>query len=192
MNAGYGPEPGARPPAPGRLQLVQQFINSRDLEADTEEFQTPAQLSAWLVSHGLEKPRRQPLTSKDLELARRFRELLRELAGANNGIQTRPTLLKELNHELAIRPLTGVLQRADFARMQPTGKGIDRALGAIGAVVIEEMISGRWGRMKACAEDICRWVFYDHSRSHTGIWCTMAVCGSRAKSRAYYRRRTVR
>lgn len=189
MSTGYAAEPGARDPAPGRLKVVQEFINSLDIEEGIEQFHSPSELSRWLLEHGLTRgPIR--LTDKDLERTRRFRELLRELAGANNGIVPRPMLLKELNQELAIRPLTGVLQRADFARVQPTGKGIDRALGEIGGIVIEEMISGRWSRMKACAEDICRWAFYDHSRSRTGTWCTMAICGSRAKSRAYYRRRT--
>ncbi|HEX9030508.1 MAG TPA: CGNR zinc finger domain-containing protein [Streptosporangiaceae bacterium] len=36
--------------------------------------------------------------------------------------------------------------------------------------------------------DDCHWAFYDRSPTSSGCWCSMAVCGSRAKSRAYRRR----
>jgi predicted RNA-binding Zn ribbon-like protein len=190
MSSGYGEEPGARAPAPGRLKLVQQFINSLDIEARTEEFQTPADLRNWLVSHRLANRRGPRPTTKDLERTRRFRELLRELAAGNSGMPESKRLQKEVNQELATLSFVAALEDGGVATLQPAGKGIERALSQLAAIVIEEMISGRWSRMKVCAEDICRWVFYDHSRSRTSIWCTMAVCGSRAKSRAYYRRRS--
>jgi predicted RNA-binding Zn ribbon-like protein len=188
MSNGNGLEPGARAPAPGRLRVVQQFINSLDIEAGSEEFGTSSQLGSWLVSHALAKPGGLHLTSKDLERARRFRELLRDLAAGNNGSGGHQPLRRRLNSELARLPFVGALEDGGVARLEPTGTGIDRALSQLAAIVIEEMIIGRWNRLKVCAEDICRWVFYDHSRSRTGIWCTMAICGSRAKSRAYYRR----
>jgi predicted RNA-binding Zn ribbon-like protein len=189
MSTANSTEPGGRAPAPGRLQLVQQFINSVDIEGGTDEFQTATELGSWLVSHGLAKPRSLELTSNDLRRTRRVRELLRDLASANNGIVGPKQLYKELNRELASLPFWGAVQDADRPTLQPTGVGIDRALSQLAAIVIEEMITGDWSRMKACAEDVCRWVFYDHSRSRSGIWCTMAICGSRAKSRSYYRRR---
>ena len=34
-----------------------------------------------------------------------------------------------------------------------------------------------------CASDACGWVFLDPS--HRRRWCTMAVCGNRAKARRY-------
>ena len=189
MSTPYAAEPGGRAPAPGRLRVVQQFINSLDIEAGTEEFQTPGQLSGWLVSHrlGTRAPR---LTSKDLERTRRFRDLLRALAAGNNGKSRSRQLQRQLNRDLAVLSFVAAVEDGNVATLRPTGKGIDRALSQLAAIVIEEMICGHWSRMKECADDICRWVFYDHSRSRTGIWCTMADCGSRAKSRAYYRRRT--
>jgi predicted RNA-binding Zn ribbon-like protein len=190
MSGVDAPEPGNRAPAPDRLKLVQDFINSIDIEEGTEQFHTPGQLKAWLASHGLAKPGSRRFTPTDLERARGFRELLRGLAATNNGIRPSPSLHKELNRVLARLTLASAVEGHQVASLQPVGNGIDAALSHLAAIVIEEMIRGRWSRMKACAEDICRWVFYDHSRSRTGIWCTMAVCGSRAKSRTYYRRRT--
>lgn len=43
--------------------------------------------------------------------------------------------------------------------------------------------------IRRCANDRCRWLFLDESRRGNRRWCDMAVCGSRAKARTYYRRR---
>jgi predicted RNA-binding Zn ribbon-like protein len=43
--------------------------------------------------------------------------------------------------------------------------------------------------VRRCANDRCRWLFLDESRRGNRRWCDMAVCGSRAKARTYYRRR---
>ena len=39
-------------------------------------------------------------------------------------------------------------------------------------------------RIKACPA--CGWFFRDDTRSATRKWCSMAMCGSAAKSRSYY------
>lgn len=44
-------------------------------------------------------------------------------------------------------------------------------------------------RLKLCANDACRWAFWDLSRPGTGKWCSMQVCGGRSKAREYRRRR---
>ncbi len=49
---------------------------------------------------------------------------------------------------------------------------------------------GTWRRLKACRNEGCRWAFYDGSKNRSGSWCTMDVCGSRAKMRAYRRRKS--
>jgi predicted RNA-binding Zn ribbon-like protein len=50
------------------------------------------------------------------------------------------------------------------------------------------MHDGTWSRMKACRNDTCHWAFYDASRNRSGKWCSMAICGNRAKV-ANYRER---
>ena len=39
--------------APGDLELVRAFVNTRDVEDDTDEVGTAEQLTAWLAGHGL-------------------------------------------------------------------------------------------------------------------------------------------
>lgn len=44
-------------------------------------------------------------------------------------------------------------------------------------------------RTKICPN--CDWLFVDHSKNRSRLWCDMAVCGNRAKAKAHYRRRSV-
>jgi predicted RNA-binding Zn ribbon-like protein len=51
------------------------------------------------------------------------------------------------------------------------------------------MLGGDWRRLKACPRAACQWAFYARSTNESATWCSMAVCGGREKSGAYYRRR---
>jgi predicted RNA-binding Zn ribbon-like protein len=51
------------------------------------------------------------------------------------------------------------------------------------------MADGSWARLKACRSQLCKWLFYDRSRNRSAVWCSMAVCGNRTKTRAYRARR---
>jgi predicted RNA-binding Zn ribbon-like protein len=44
-------------------------------------------------------------------------------------------------------------------------------------------------RLKACVNPECGWVFFDTSRSRSGTWCAMNVCGARHKMERYRSRR---
>jgi predicted RNA-binding Zn ribbon-like protein len=48
-------------------------------------------------------------------------------------------------------------------------------------------ITGReFDRAKLCEARECGWIFYDSSRSRRRRWCSMAICGNRAKARRHY------
>jgi predicted RNA-binding Zn ribbon-like protein len=66
---------------------------------------------------------------------------------------------------------------------------VNGALGVVLAITARAMVDGSWSRLKVCPGEDCGWAFYDHSRNQTGRWCSMSVCGGRAKARAHYRRR---
>jgi hypothetical protein len=74
----------------------------------------------------------------------------------------------------------------------PAGLGPTAALASILLIAAEAAVSGTWSRLKACSADDCRWAFYDRSPTRNGCWCSMAVCGARAKSRAYRQRSAAR
>jgi len=192
-------QPGGRPPAPGGLGLVQAFINSHyDLEVDhgADLLATPRELRRWLRAHRLIEPRVR-VGRGDLQRALSVREGLRELA-RGNGV--RPPIDGSPDEEALIdaaRALNtagtgaGVEVRfsprgARFVRAQDAGVG--GALGLVLALAARAMIDGSWPRLKVCPGDDCGWAFYDHSRNQTSRWCSMSVCGGRAKARSHYRR----
>jgi predicted RNA-binding Zn ribbon-like protein len=49
------------------------------------------------------------------------------------------------------------------------------------------MMLGRDDRLRyrACANETCRFTFYDDSKPGTRRWCSMELCGGRAKARAF-------
>src|SRR4051812_45663937 len=93
-----GPQPGGREPAPGRLALVQAFVNSNyDLEHDhgADLLADPAALRKWLAARGLIRARER-VSSADLAGALAMREGLRALAVANNGGSLEERAMAEL------------------------------------------------------------------------------------------------
>ncbi len=175
--------------APGELEHVRAFVNTIDIEAGTEEIASPADLAGWLEERGLAAP---PLKagSADLSRALELREALRAILLAHNGGAQAP--------REATAILDGAAQRARFAlhfdehggaQLEPDATGVDAGLGRLLTIIQRAMTEGTWSRLKACREHGCEWAFYDHTKNHSGAWCTMDVCGNRAKARSYRQRR---
>jgi predicted RNA-binding Zn ribbon-like protein len=155
--------------APGDLELVRRFVNTRDLELGTDELATPADLDAHLGTSGATEP--------DLARALSFREALRALLLANATGDRPPP------EALATVASAGPLRAAPDLTL--AGDGLARLL----AVVVTARADGTWSRLKACPGQDCQWALYDHTRSRTRTWCAAAKCGARTRSRAYRRRR---
>jgi predicted RNA-binding Zn ribbon-like protein len=74
----------------------------------------------------------------------------------------------------------------------PAGSGTRAALTRLLLIAAEAGTAGTWPRLKVCSADDCQWAFYDRSPTRSGCWCSMQICGSRAKSRAYRNRASSR
>ena len=59
------------------------------------------------------------------------------------------------------------------------------AAGAILLAAVRLADAGDWPRVKLCAAETCRWAFVDESRNRSRAWCSMEVCGNRAKARSF-------
>jgi predicted RNA-binding Zn ribbon-like protein len=174
--------------APGALRLVQAFVNSNDIEAGRDEWATAAELRAWLVGHGL-LDSGESVNAAELGRALEAREALRALLLANNGGAVDRGAVESLNQAAERACLLVRFQLDGRARLDPGAAGVDGAIARILAIVLVAMVEGTWARLKACRNDVCRWAFYDASKNRGGAWCSMAICGSRMKARAYRRRR---
>jgi len=165
-------------PAPGRLELVRSFANTVDYEHGREMLHSPARLRALLVELGLLDPGAR-VTARDLEHALDLRQAVRELALANNGVATDAAL----ESELVVRV------DSDGGILEPPRRDVDGALADLVGIVYTAMADGTWSRLKACRREVCNWLFYDRSRNRSAVWCQMAVCGNRTKTKAYRARR---
>ena len=184
-----GPQPGHRRVAPGDLELVQTFLNSRwNLrERNQEQLTSPGAISDWLLEHGL-CDRRYPLTEADRHRVLEAREGLREMLYINNGAPETSEVLVSLNAALRAPRIYVQLAASEPPQLRPEPRDLGGALALIATIVALSQLDGTWPRMKACRGRDCGWVFYDHSRNQASSWCAMSVCGSRAKMRAYRER----
>jgi predicted RNA-binding Zn ribbon-like protein len=171
--------------APEPLRVVQELVNSVDLEHDVEWLGTPTELRVWLRERELDGNRAP--TRAELQRVHAFRDTLRELLIANNEQRTAPSAGAALEEAAKRARLTLELDRYGHLVLTPQADGVDGALGSILRIVYEAMADGTWHRLKACRQ--CTWAYYDYSKNRSATWCSMAICGNRTKTRAYRRRR---
>ena len=207
-SSGRGPDIGQ---APGRLASVQAFVNTLDLEEGSDQISSPSALDAWLRTADLTGPAASDSGPADLALAVELREALRGVlrshvthspaashvvaarpgtateasAAASSGAPGSAARLAEISSAMQARISTD----ADGSvRVVPGDSGSQAALAELLLIAAEAHTLGTWTRLKVCSADDCQWAFYDRSPTRSGCWCSMQICGSRAKSRAYRRR----
>jgi len=179
------PEPGGRAPAPGlELHRLQDFVNTNDVEAGRDALGTPQQLRDWLVSAGAIDPAAR-VNADAHARALAVREGLRALGLANNQEAVDRERLAAMNRAASDLALVPAIADSTTWRLAPAPRGVDGYLAGLLATLVMAMADGSWMRMKACRNDACQWLFFDQSRNRSGTWCTMAICGSRMKARAY-------
>jgi len=166
------------------LELIRDFVNTADLEERRDELEDPRGLVRWLAAHRLAGEHARA-RAEDAADARAVREALRELLRANNGVA--------VDEAAAAATLDAASRRAGLSvrftdgsiRLVPREHGVSGALGGVLGAAAEAMADGTWQRLKACRSDTCRWAFIDNARNLSRQWCDMAVCGNRAKARAF-------
>ena len=173
--------------APGRLEVVRKFINTKDVESGSDELADPEGLAAWLVEAGLVEAGH-GVSLNELRLVVEVRESLRDLAAANHGLPLAPASLDTLNEAAGVAGLN-LRFSPDGAGIEPSVPGALGGMGRLLSIVAEAMNDGTWPRLKVCLNQECQWAFYDHARNRSAKWCDMSVCGNRMKARAYRARR---
>lgn len=153
------------PPA----ELLRDFLNTFDLEADTDELASPAELAVWLRERGLIGPADRAVDD-DLGTALALRE------GVRAALRGEPADLPALPLRVAV---------GDTPALVPVEGGVRGGLALIAAAVT----AVSWDRIKVCAEITCQWAFIDSSKNRSRSWCSMRVCGNRTKTRAYRARK---
>jgi predicted RNA-binding Zn ribbon-like protein len=160
-----------RSPAPGGLGLVQSLVNTLDLESGADSLDTA------------EGRARFGLTGSGTAGARELRESLRVALLAHAGHPPHRAVAP-LGDLLASAPLLLTVTASDgSAALAPADAG--PLVSRVAAAVAESLVAGTWIRLKACEAVDCHWAYYDRSPAGRGRWCSMQVCGARAKMRRY-------
>ena len=147
-----------------------------------ELLDSPTSLKRWFATRRL-LPARARLNARDLVRAKSFRRLFRAVL-ENTDDQAAQSALNSFVASIALRTLV----MRGRPRLEPTGKGIDKALGTLLVASVIAEANGRWSRLKMCADAECRWIFFDASKNRLGRWCSMRKCGNRVKTRSYRKR----
>jgi predicted RNA-binding Zn ribbon-like protein len=176
-------------PAPGPLLRVQGLVNTVELPAGPDRLADPDDARPWLIDNDLLAPDA-GLDDADLQMLRHVREALRALLMRNGG--------GPLPTQAELAPLRAVaaggsarvdLDAEGAVQLAPAGNSVSDRLVDLLLIVRDAQRDGSWGRLKACANDECRWAFYDRSRNHGGTWCEMSACGNKLKNREFRARR---
>ena len=130
--------------------------------------------------------------------ARSLREWFRGFVRRHSGHPLTADCLSELD------PLNRLLERDDaFSRIVPliAGETVTLALQSvrrwrspealllpIGEALAQLVCAEDFTHVKACEGPACTLLFADHTRGHGRRWCSMAICGNRAKQAAHRNR----
>jgi predicted RNA-binding Zn ribbon-like protein len=122
---------------------------------------------------------------RELTRIRDVRAALREVADAIAEQRApRHGALDTVNRALHARQVIELVPAPDGVSVdhRHVGDPIDDALARLADPLVTELASGHPERIRICANDRCRWVFYDTSRTARRRWCDMATCGNQAKA----------
>jgi predicted RNA-binding Zn ribbon-like protein len=181
-------EPGGRPKAPGRLELLQRFVNSynHDFPREWDRIGTPNRAQAWLRQKRL-LARGDRVSDADVARLRELREAIRALAIANQGGQPEAAATDVIRRVSGMAQLSIAIDDTGRTALEPTRGGVDGAVATLVGILHEAQLTGHWSRLKGCRR--CGYAFFDRSKNRSAAWCAMSICGNRTKNRAYYRRR---
>ncbi|MFN7943868.1 MAG: ABATE domain-containing protein [Blastocatellia bacterium] len=134
-----------------------------------------------------------PKAAQVFKRARQFREVLRELmTDLTQGAAIRPSALDAINAILR--------EESGYAEVVRTGSGFEkryhtdfsepgRLIAPIAEAAADLLCYGNPAYLRKCETPECEIFFYDITKNHGRRWCSMAICGNRAKAAAFYRRR---
>lgn len=119
-------------------------------------------------------------------------EQVQQLREAYYAVVTRPVAdpadLERVRSAAAAAYAVSTLRPAVDGRVLPDGGDVTSAGPALplhrAALAAAQLLADGDGQhVRACGGTGCGWVFLD--RTHRRRWCIMAICGNRAKARAY-------
>jgi hypothetical protein len=175
-------------PAPGKLEIIRNFINTWSIPNDTREptdlLETEQDLLQYIKANHLPA-----ITEFNLNEIKKFREDLRKEIEVKNG----ETVLFWL-YKYPVK-VTLIMESNTLKTVYRADKE-SHFINTLLAIIVEAVALNQWVRLKACPD--CRYVFYDHSKNGSKKWCGMyaesskgRACGTINKVKRYRERSKV-
>jgi predicted RNA-binding Zn ribbon-like protein len=164
------------------------FCNTRAGWGDTvpkEYLQSYAHLAVWARAAGLVgRVDEESGGAEVLERALALREALYAVCTGRANERSWRLVAGEAEHAACAARLTAAGWR------HPEDAGAELPLLAVARAAADLVTSPRLERVASCPGDGCGWLFLD--RGGRRRWCTMAICGNRAKARRHAARARTR
>jgi predicted RNA-binding Zn ribbon-like protein len=170
------------------LDSALDFLNTLDLDYGLliEHFNDPADAGTWLIDHGLVHPGAKAAWDvADLVRVREVRAAIRDrVDSVVEQRRPKPRSVDLVNRTLESRRPARVELDGSAVRIghRHADTPVQDALAVIAEAIVDELAAGRPERFRICANDRCRWTFYDSSPTGRRRWCDMSTCGNQAKA----------
>ncbi|MGN6036670.1 CGNR zinc finger domain-containing protein [Brevibacterium casei] len=155
-----------------------------------ERLPAPGRLDDWLAANDLTVGD-EHATTEDLELAHRLREAIHQ-AGTAIAEGTAPVAADRevINRLLREEQLCPELTEDGLHWFPVTGRHVRGALSLIAHDAVTVLGGPERGQVKTCSNPDCAGLYVDTSQAQNRRWCSMNVCGNRAKKAKYRGTRT--
>jgi predicted RNA-binding Zn ribbon-like protein len=182
---------------PDELANLYDFANTLDVRHFThhgvqhqqsDELGSAGQLGAWMTERGLLSDGG-AITSAMFATALRLRASLRDYLQHDPGDRHGNHLTRSVNAAASAFPLVAEIGAQGKAVLRAARKDALAGLSSIVAEFHDGSRNGTLDRLKICAAEECRRVFFDRSKPSTRRWCMSTLCGNRIKTRSYRERR---
>lgn len=166
------------------------FLNTANWNADgsvaVERLADPGDLLAWCDAVGFGNISL-PTDRSSLREALHLRNALRSIVGlALRDDRPEKPDLDILNRALA-SGVSASLVAGPFGGVVYTAQTpFTKAMAISAAALLSD--AKEISRVKMCPGERCGWLFVDESRNRRRQWCSMELCGNRAKAKRYYHR----
>jgi predicted RNA-binding Zn ribbon-like protein len=185
---------------PDELAHLYDFANSLDVRrfthhgvqhAQGDELTGPRELAVWMSQQGL-------LAEGAKMTAALFDSALQLRAGIRAYLECDPAerrkdneAVRSLNKMVKLFPLVAEARRDRSMTLGAARRDALAGLSVVVAELYDGSIKGTLDRLKMCAAEECRRVFFDRSKPATRRWCMSTLCGNRIKTRTYRERHRV-
>lgn len=171
---------------------VRQFVHHGVAHPQSDELSGASGLDRWMSARGLSSPGKRvtaPMRRQALELRASLRAFLAcEIVERKKDKQAR----RALNRAAAPFPMIAKLRNGGGSTLLPARRDALAGLSVVVAAMHMAAASGTLDRLKMCASDECRRIFFDRSKPGTRRWCLSTLCGNRMKTRAYRERQKIK